>query len=92
MVKNGGLSEATTGGQLTFLTLPERMQRVQTCKRTWEPLSLTALMDCKFGLDIFFDLLLAWLTLFPLSLPFPQISHLPATVKSSVEHKVKKHA
>jgi hypothetical protein len=49
-------------------------------------------MDCKFGLDIFFDLLLAWLTLFPLSLPFPQISHLPATVKSSVEHKFKKQA
>jgi hypothetical protein len=52
--------------------------------RTWEPLEPTALIGCKFGLENFFDLLLAWLTLFPLSLPFPQISHVPATIKSSV--------
>jgi len=54
--------------------------------RTWEPLESTALIGCKFGLENFFDLLLAWLTLFPLSLPLPQIAHVPAIVKSSVEH------
>jgi hypothetical protein len=37
-----------------------------------------------FGLENFLDLLLAWLTLFPLSLPLPQISHVPATGKTSV--------
>jgi len=45
-----------------------------------------------FGLENFLVLLLAWLTLFPLSLPFPQISHLPATVKSSVDLKFEKQA
>jgi len=65
--------------QPTFFTLPERMQRVQTCMRTWDPCGPTALIDCRFGLDTFLVLLFAWLTLFPLSLPFPQISHVPAT-------------
>src|SRR6266540_894852 len=68
------------------------MQRVQTCMRTWAPLGPTALIGCKLGLENFFDLLLAWLTLFPLSLPLPQISHVPATVLSSVENDLKKQA
>jgi hypothetical protein len=46
-------------------------------------------MGCKLGLENFFDLLLAWLTLFPLSLPLPQIAHVPATVRSSVAHYFK---
>jgi hypothetical protein len=33
-----------------------------------------------FGFEDFLDLLFAWLTLFPLSLPLPQISQVPATV------------
>jgi hypothetical protein len=45
--------------QLTFVTLPDLMQRVQTCIRTWEPLAPTALIGCKFGLENFLDLLLA---------------------------------
>jgi hypothetical protein len=71
--------------QLTFFTLPERMQRVHTCMRMCDPCGPTALMDCKFGFDTFLVLLLAWLTLFPLSLAFPQILHVPATVISSMK-------
>jgi hypothetical protein len=33
-----------------------------------------------FGFEDFLDLLLAWLTLLPLSLPLPQISQVPANV------------
>jgi hypothetical protein len=58
--------------------------------RTCAPLVATALIGCKFGFENFLDLLLAWLTLFPLSLPFPQISHVPATVKSSIAYKLLK--
>jgi hypothetical protein len=47
-------------------------------------------MDCRFGLDIFLVLLLEWLTWLPLSLPFPQISHVPATVESSMSMNVKR--
>jgi hypothetical protein len=43
--------------QLTFLTLPDRIQRVHACIRTCEPCGPTALIDCKFGFDTFFVLL-----------------------------------
>jgi hypothetical protein len=56
--------------------------------RTWDPWAATTLIGCKFGFENFLDLLLAWLTLFPLSLPFPQISHLPATGQSSIYSQV----
>jgi hypothetical protein len=56
------------------------MQRVQTFIRTCDPLAVTALTLWMFGFEDFLDLLFAWLTLFPLSLPLPQISQVPATV------------
>jgi hypothetical protein len=56
------------------------MQRVHTFIRTWEPPGPTAFTLWTLGFDVFFVLLLAWLTLFPLSLPLPQISQVPATV------------
>jgi hypothetical protein len=46
----------------------------------WEPCGPTAFTLWMFGFETFFVLLLEWLTLFPLSLPLPQISHVPATV------------
>jgi hypothetical protein len=59
------------------------MQRVHAFIRTWDPCGPTAFTLWMFGFDTFFVLLLAWLTWLPLSLPFPQISHVPATVPSS---------
>ena len=56
------------------------MQRVHTCMRMWEPCGPTALTLWMFGFETFLVLLLEWLTWFPLSLPLPQISHVPATV------------
>jgi hypothetical protein len=50
------------------------MQRVQTRSRRVVP-STTARTVCKFGYQRRFVLLLAWLTLWPVVGPFPQISH-----------------
>ncbi len=56
-----------------FWIASERMQRVQTLARMVAP-SLRIRIVCRFGSEIFCDLLLAWDTLRPVSRPLPQIS------------------
>jgi hypothetical protein len=50
------------------------MHRVQTRFRVVLPLSSVVRICCRFGSQIFRDLLLAWLTWWPSCRPFPQIS------------------
>jgi hypothetical protein len=52
---------------------PERRHREQTFIRIVLP-SLTAFTLCRLGYQTFWVLLLAWLTLWPKTGPFPQIS------------------
>lgn len=58
-----------------LVTAPDLMQRVQTLTVRTVPL-LIALTFCRFGYQVVRDLLLAWLTLFPVLGPLPQTSHL----------------
>ncbi len=44
---------------VTFLTLPERIQRVQTRIRVWDPFGPWAFILWMFGFDVLFVLLLA---------------------------------
>jgi hypothetical protein len=66
--------------QAGLTTAPERMQRVHTRKRAVCPPSVTVLTFCRFGYQRRLVLLWAWLTLLPVTGPFPQISHLRAMI------------
>jgi len=54
--------------------LPLRTHRVQTQTRCVVP-SMTARTFCRFGSQVLFDTLWAWLMLRPATVPLPQIAH-----------------
>jgi hypothetical protein len=58
------------------------MQRVQTLMVETVP-PRTALTFCRFGYQVLEDLLLAWLTLFPVLGPLPHIAQTFDIVQSS---------
>ena len=60
--------------QAALVTLFDLMHRVQARMRRVRP-STTARTRCRFGYQRRFVLLLAWLTLWPVVGPLPQISH-----------------
>jgi len=66
-------STCLVGDYAALVINPERRQREQTFIRIVLP-SLTAFTLCKLGYQTFWVLLLAWLTLWPKTGPFPQIS------------------
>ncbi len=67
----------------------ERRQRVQTLTCLERP-GTAARTVCKFGIQARRDLLLAWLTLLPITMPLPQTAqtratgHLPPSKKNRV--------
>ena len=67
-----------TPDQAGLTTAPERMQRVQALTRTVLPLLATMRTHCRLGSQRRRVLLWAWLTLFPVDGPLPQISQLRA--------------
>jgi hypothetical protein len=68
-----------------FTTAPERIHRVQALTRTVRPVPVTVRTFCRFGSQRRRVLLWAWLTLFPVSGPFPQISHTRAIIYISLQ-------
>jgi hypothetical protein len=64
--------------QPAFRILPAEMQLVQTRMRLRVPFSVTTRAGCRFGSQRRFDLLLAWLTVFPLRGPLPQTAQTAA--------------
>ena len=69
-----------TQDQTAFLTLPERMQRVQAQIRL-TPVGVSAFTRWRFGLHFFLEALCEWLRLCPKIGPFPQISHVLGIVR-----------
>jgi hypothetical protein len=71
--------------QAGLTTAPERMHRVQTLACTVPPLAVTIRTRCKLGIQRRRVLLWAWLTLFPVEGPLPQIAQLRAMIFSPQE-------
>jgi hypothetical protein len=70
-------------GQLTFWTFCERRHRVQTFTRFGLP-SITTRIVLRFGRNMRLVFRFEWLTVFPETGPFPQISHLYDMTASSL--------
>jgi hypothetical protein len=71
--------------QAGLTTAPERMHRVQALTCTVAPLAVTIRTLCRLGSQRRRVLLWAWLTLFPVEGPLPQISQLRAMIFSPQE-------